>query len=113
MKNLVTLLAFVFAIFIGSHTTFAQSLSQDESRPEVIAKEETARLSESLGLDGNQTRAVFRALVAKEVGYQKSINEKDLNNASVRADKEKIDSQLDVTMKKILKEDQYNRWRNE
>ena len=113
MKNLMTVLAFVATIFIGSQTIFAQSLSQDESRPEVIAKAETAKLSESLGLDGNQTRAVFRALVAKEVGYQKNITDKDLNNASVRADKEKLDADLQTTMKKILNEDQYNRWRNE
>lgn len=113
MKNLLTVIAFVASISIGSQTTFAQSLSQNENRPEVIAKAETAKLSENLGLDGSQTRAVFRALVAKEVGYQKNINNKDLNQASVKADKQKIDSELDATMKKILTEDQYNKWRNE
>jgi len=113
MKNLLTVIAFVASVFIGSETTFAQSLSQNENRPEVIAKAETANLSENLGLDGSQTRAVFRALVAKEVGYQKNINNKDLNQASVKADKQKIDSELDATMKKILTENQYNKWRNE
>ncbi len=102
MKNLLTIFAFVATLFMGIQTSAAQELSQDKSRPEVIAKAETAKLTDALGLDGDQSRAVFRALVAKEVGYQK--------NANNTAEKKKLDDQLKEAMKKTLTADQYAKW---
>lgn len=110
MKQIITVFAFAITMLLGVQTTSAQSLSQDKSRPEVIAKAETAKLTESLGLNGDQSRTVFRALVAKEVGYQKNVNGKDAKDASVASEKKKLDDQLKEAMKKTLTADQYNSW---
>ena len=110
MKQLITVFVFAITMLLGVQTTSAQSLSQDKSRPEVIAKAETAKLTESLGLSGDQGRTVFRALVAKEVGYQKNVDGKNLMDASVASEKKKLDDQLKEAMKKTLTADQYNNW---
>ena len=110
MKQLITVFVFAITMILGVQTTSAQSLSQDKSRPEVIAKAETAKLTESLGLSGDQGRTVFRALVAKEVGYQKNVDGKNLKDASVASEKKKLDDQLKEAMKKTLTADQYNNW---
>jgi hypothetical protein len=102
MKNILTVFAFAVTLLMGVQTTSAQQLSQDNSRPEVIAKTETAQLTEALGLNGDQGRAIFRALVAKEVGYQKSADD----NVS----KKKFDDQLKEAMKKTLNDEQYAKW---
>lgn len=111
MKNLITVFAFAASMFFGIQTASAQkSLSQDQERPEVIAKQETATLTDNLGLNGDQTRATFRALVAKEVSYQKSVNGQDMNSAAVKAEKQKADAALSDSMKKILTAEQYAKW---
>lgn len=97
-------------MFIGVQTSSAQQLSQDKSRPEVIAKTESAKLTETLGLNGDQGRAVFRALVAKEVGYQKNVDGKDAKSAPVATEKKKLDDQLKDAMKKTLTDEQYAKW---
>lgn len=110
MKNILTVLAFAGCLIFGTQTVSAQSLSQNQDRPEVIAKEQSSILTDELGLDGDQTRAVFRALVTKEVNYQKNIEGKDLSSASVQAQKQKFDTELQESMKKILTDDQYKKW---
>lgn len=110
MKNVLTVFAFAVSLFLGVQNGTAQELSQDSSRPEVIAKAETETITQTLSLDGTQSRAVFRALVAKEVGYKKNVTGKDANSASVKAEKKKLDDQLKVEMKKILTADQYAQW---
>tara|TARA_B100002051_G_C16522246_1_gene528311 strand:- start:267 stop:614 length:348 start_codon:yes stop_codon:yes gene_type:complete len=110
MKNLLTVFAFAVTMLLGVQTTSAQQLSQDKSRPEVIAKTETAKLTEALDLSGDQSRTIFRALVAKQVGYQKNVDGKDASSATVIAEKKKIDAQLKDAMKKTLTDDQYSKW---
>lgn len=110
MKNILTVLAFAASMFFGAQSVSAQSLSQDNTRPEVIAKEETRVITDQLSLNGDQQRAVFRALVAKEVNYQKNVTGKDLSNEAVQADKKKYDVELQGTMKKILTDAQYAQW---
>lgn len=110
MKNLLTVFAFAATMMFGLQAASAQSLTEDQSRPEVIAKQETSNITDALGLNGDQTRAVFRALVAKEVSYNKSVNGKDLNSPAVKADKQKADAALKESMKKILTDDQYTKW---
>ncbi len=95
---------------LGAQNVTAQSLSEDSSRPEVKAKAETSRLSTSLELNGEQQRTVFRALVAKEVAYSKSVDGKDASNAAVVAEKKKIDANLDAAMKSTLTPAQYSNW---
>ncbi|MEM0518093.1 MULTISPECIES: hypothetical protein [Aequorivita] len=110
MKNLLTVFAFAVTMLLGVQTTSAQQLSQDTNRPEVIAKTETAKITEALNLNGDQSRAVFRALVAKEVNYQKHVTGKDASNAGVKANKEKFDASLKEAMKKTLTAEQYAQW---
>ncbi len=110
MKNLLTLLAFTATLFFGIQSTSAQSLSQDQNRPEVIAKAEASKMTDELGMDGDQSRAAFRALVTKEVNYQKHVNGKDLSDPAVKAEKEKIDETLKGTMGKILTDEQFAKW---
>lgn len=110
MKKIVTVFVFAVTMILGVQTSSAQQLSQDNSRPEVVAKAETAEITENLDLNGDQSRAVFRALVAKEVGYQKSVKGKDLKSAAVSFEKKKLDDQLKTAMKKTLNNDQYAKW---
>jgi len=110
MKNLLTIVAFAFIMLLGVNSAGAQTLKQDADRPEVVAKQKTADLSETLNLNGDQQRSVFRAMVANEVNYRKHINGKDMNNAKVIADKKKFDDVLTTSMKKVLTADQYKKW---
>ncbi|MCG2419477.1 hypothetical protein K8089_10625 [Aequorivita sp. F47161] len=110
MKNLLTVFAFAVTMLLGVQTTTAQQLSQDNDRPEVIAKTETAKITEALNLNGDQSRAIFRALVAKEVNYQKHVNGKNASDATVKANKEKFDASLNEAMKKTLSAEQYAQW---
>lgn len=109
MKKILTLFAFSLTLLLGVQTSSAQQLSQDKNRPEVIAKTETSQLTEQLGLSGDQSRAVFRALVTKEVGYQKAEGD-NANSAAAAAEKKKLDEVLAGTMKKILTDEQYAQW---
>ena len=110
MRKLLTGIAFAATMLFGIQSATAQSLSQDQNRPEVIAKAESSKLTDDLGLNGDQSRAVFRALVAKEVNYQKNVTGKDANDAKVKADKQKADDALKEAMKKTLTEAQYAQW---
>jgi hypothetical protein len=110
MKNLIKLLVFTFALVLGTTNANAQGLTQDQDRPEVIAKEQTAELNKALTLTGDQERAVFRALVSKEVSYKKQVNGKDLGSASVQSEKKTIDDALNATLKKTLTAEQYKKW---
>ena len=106
MKNLLKIVAFAFVMVLGVNTAEAQ----DVDRPEVVAKQKTAELSEALNLNGDQQRSVFRALVAKEVNYRKHVNGKDMSDAKVIADKKKHDEVLTTSMKRILTDAQYKKW---
>lgn len=110
MKNILKVVAITGLMVLGGQSISAQSLSQDQNRPETIAKTETAKLSETLGLNGDQTRAVFRALVAKEVGYQKYVEGKELSSSPAKAEKAKLDETLNAQMKKTLTPEQYTNW---
>lgn len=110
MKNLLTVFAFAFVMLLGVQNTSAQSLSEDANRPEAVAKAEVAKLTTALDLTGDQGRAIFRALVAKEVNYKKHVEGKDANNAEVIANKKKFDVSLQDAMKKNLTEAQYTKW---
>lgn len=110
MKNLIKIVAIAVLMIAGVGSAQAQSLKQNADRPEVIAKQQVEILSQQLGLNGDQQRAIFRALASKESNYQKYVNGKDLNDAKVKADKKRTDETLDAAMKKALSKDQYQQW---
>ncbi len=108
--KLLTVIAFAFVMIFGIQNTTAQELSQDQDRPEVIAKTKVAKLTSTLGLTGVQSRNIFRELVAKEVNYKKHINGNDLNDAKIIALKKEYDDNFNAAMKKNLTPEQYDNW---
>ncbi len=110
MKKLLSVIAFAFVMMFSTQTISAQSLSQDETRPEVVAKAQVAELTTQLGLSGDQTRTLYRAFVTKEVNYRKLVNGNDINNSQVASDKIKTDDVFMKAMKTTLNEKQYAKW---
>ena len=110
MKNLLTVIAFAFVMMFGIQNSMAQELSQNQDKPDVIAKAQVAKLTNDLGLTGNQSRNIFRALVAKEVNYKKHINGNDPKDSKVIALRKEYDNNFKAEMKKNLTPEQYNKW---
>ncbi len=110
MKKLVSVVAFTFLLMFSAQTISAQSLSQNQEKAEVVAKAQVAELTTQLNLTGDQSRTLYRAFVAKEVNYRKLVNGQDSNDATVVANKGKIDETFMISMKKTLTEEQYNQW---
>jgi len=110
MKNLLTVIAFAFVMMFGIQNSTAQELSQNQDKPEVIAKTQVAKLTTDLGLTGDQSRNIFRALVAKEVNYMKNINGNDPTDSKVIALKTEYDNNFKASMKKNLTPEQYSAW---
>jgi len=110
MKKLLSLIAFAFVMMLSVQTVSAQSLTEDQTRPEVVAKAQVAELTTQLGLSGDQSRTLYRAFVTKEVNYRKLVNGKDINNTQVASDKKKTDEVFMTAMKTTLNEKQYAKW---
>ncbi|MAP54527.1 hypothetical protein [Altibacter sp.] len=110
MKNLFKVVAFAFIFVLGTGAMSAQTLSQDQDRPEVVAKKKADQLTSQLDLNGDQQRALFRAYTAYESNYKKYIVGKDANNADVVASKKKYDEALKESARKTLTEAQYKKW---
>lgn len=112
MKNVFKILAVAFVMVLGMGTMNAQTLKQDQASPEVVAKKQTETLSQALGLDGDQQRAVFRAIVVKESNYNKYVNGKDQKSADVQSAKRKHDEVFEISMKKALTDAQFKKWQS-
>ena len=110
MKNILKVISVSFVMLLGIGTMTAQTLSQDETRPEVIAKKKSDLICQQLKLNDDQERSVYRAYVSKEVNYQKHVISKDLTDPKVQADRKKFDDVLDASMKQILTPAQYKQW---
>ena len=108
MKNLFSIIAFACVMMLSVQTVSAQNISQNQDRPEVIAKTQLLELSNSLELTGEQNRTLYRALVTQEVSLRKS----DLaeNKANSVADKEKANKVFYDQMKKTLTPEQFKKW---
>ncbi len=110
MKNLLTIVAFALVMMFGVQSTNAQGLKQNEQKAEVVAKTQVAELAKELGLSGDQQRTLFRAFVQKEVNYRKQVNGKNASDATVVANKKKIDETFKATVKQYLTKEQYQKW---
>jgi len=108
MKNLFSLVAFVIIMLLSVQNVSAQNISQNQDRPEVIAKTQLLNLSNQLALTGDQSRTLFRALVTKEVSIRKS--KLDENKTTMVIDKKKADELFYVAMKKTLTAQQFTKW---
>ena len=112
MKNFFKVVTVAFVMLVGMGTMNAQTLKQNQNSPEAVAKQQTSELSESLGLNGDQQRAVFRALVVKESNYTKYVYGKDAKDAAVMAAKKKHEEVFETSMKKVLTDAQYKKWQS-
>jgi hypothetical protein len=108
MKNLFSLVAFVIIMLLSVQNVSAQNISQNQDRPEVIAKTQLLNLSNQLALTGDQSRTLFRALVTKEVSIRKS--KLDENKTTMVIDKKKADELFNTEMKKTLTAQQFTKW---
>jgi len=111
MKNLLSIIAFAFVMILSTQSISAQSLSQDQNKPEVVAKAQVAELTQQLNLTGDQSRTLYRAFVSKEVNYRKLINGKDAKSAEVIGNKNKIDKTFVASLKKTLTDKQFAEWK--
>jgi hypothetical protein len=110
MKNLLSVLAISCIMLFGMSNMTAQTLTQAQDRPEVIAKTKVADLSSKLDLSGDQQRALFRAYTAHESNFRKHVTGQDISSPKVQADKKKFDAVLNDAVKKSLNEAQYKKW---
>ena len=106
MKNLFSIIAFAFVIMLSVQSVSAQSISQNQDRPEVIAKTQLLDLSNQLELTGEQNRTLYRALVTQEVSLRKS----EENKSTMEADKKKANDVFYAQMKKTLTPEQFKKW---
>ncbi len=110
MKNLLSIIAITFVMLLGTQSITAQSLSQNQNRPEVAAKAQLQQLTNQLGLSGEQGRTIYRALVTKEVSYRKTVETNGEKSPKVSADQKKADEVFYAEMKKVLKPEQFKKW---
>jgi hypothetical protein len=110
MKNILSVVVFAMVVLFSANNVAAQTLSQDQDRPEVIAKTKVAELSNQLSLNGDQQMTLFRAYTVYESNYKKHIHGKDAKDAAVMANKQKFDTSLQETVKGILTPEQYKKW---
>ena len=108
MKNIVSILALV--VLFSLQNLSAQGLTQDQDRPEVVAKAKITKLTNELGLSGEQSRTLYRAFVIHEVDYKKLVENKNNTESIITSEKKKLDAVLDGFVKKTLTKEQYSRW---
>ncbi|GAA4244209.1 MULTISPECIES: hypothetical protein [Winogradskyella] len=106
MKKVITLCLFVFALFLGTQTTVAQN-SKIEINKEINAKAatKTEALRKHIKFDKEQRNEIYSALKA----YEQS-KVRISNNPVSEDEKAKIEKQLNDKIKKILSEEQFERY---
>ena len=112
MKKFLSIAAFAFVMVLGSQSLQAQSLSQDNSRPEAIAKMQIAELDKSLDFTADQERALFRAFVQKEVNYKRYVNKEGISEVDAKANRAKYENAFDQAMRAALTDAQYSKWKS-
>ncbi|MFC7356578.1 hypothetical protein ACFQO1_02675 [Jejudonia soesokkakensis] len=110
MKNLLKIITVVLVVFAGTQGIKAQELKKDADRPEVIAKTQVNEIDAKLDLNGDQERALFRAIVSKIVNDRKLVDGKDANDPTVKTNKAKIEDGYKAAVKKALGEEKYKAW---
>jgi hypothetical protein len=111
MKYKFTFVNIAFIMLFSLSTLSAQNLTQNQDRPEVVANNELQILTNDLGLNSNQKRTLFRALVTREVSIRKS--NLDENKATMVNDQKKANDAFNSQMIKTLTPEQYEAWKNE
>lgn len=106
MKKFLSLIVMIFALAFNTQDANAQE------RPEEIAKNKVAEISQALELTGEQQRALWRVFVKKESAYAKQIKGNDLSNPAVAAAKKDIDATFDKDLQEALTPEQYKKYKS-
>jgi len=110
MKNLLTVFAFITALFFGMSDMSSQNLTQDQNRPEVVAKQKVADMSQALDLTGDQQRTLFRHYASHLSNMKKHVDGKNANDPTVIANKKKYDAVFMAGVKKTISVEQFKKW---
>lgn len=105
MKRLIAILVVLFAVAFSTQDANAQQ------RPEDVAKIQIAAISETLELNGEEQRTLFRVFVKKEAAYARQVTGQDLSNPSVAAAKKDIDATFEKELKAALTPEQYKMYK--
>ncbi len=104
MKKIFTLFAFALIFMLGTQSGIAQNKIEINR----VAAEKTEALYKTLKFSTEQRHLVYNAM--KEFGKDMArYNQAGSNNEE---EKKKIREQLDVRIKEILNEEQYDRYKN-
>ena len=112
MKRFFQLVLLVVAFGFASQGAQAQTLTESPDKPDVVAKAEVAKLTNTLKLTDEQERTLFRVFLAKEVNYRKNVEGKDPTNPNVSHSINKIKENLEKGMAEVLTEKQLKKWKS-
>jgi hypothetical protein len=104
MKKILTICVFTFAFLIGTQNSFAQEKQADATQSSI--KEDVKRISNSLGLNTEQTDAFAEAYMQRSKLYE---SEKSRMTNEVR---NKIEQQFSAKLKGILTKSQFESYRS-
>ena len=107
MKKILLYCSLVAIFFLGTKSTIAQG---ETKSPEAIAKEKTYKLSQEIGLDGNQQRLVWRTFLAREKA-KIEIEQSDLTSKHNEKAFMKADESFDLSMQEYLTDEQYGKFK--
>ncbi len=102
MKKQLTLIAFTFALFLGSQNMIAQN-KIDIDR---AANAKTKELRKTIKIDDSKLESIFQAYKTYEKTYQNIDDNLQANAEQLN----KINTILDAELKEILNEDQFVRY---
>jgi Spy/CpxP family protein refolding chaperone len=105
-------LLFVIVI-LGTTISMAQNNGGQRMNPEEMAKKQTAELKEVLGLDKLQEKNVaeINLNAAKEMAEMRKSREEGSDREAMREKMDAARKKTDTEMKKVLTEDQYEKYK--
>lgn len=107
MKKLITLCFFTMALFLGTQSMTAQEVHKS---PEAVAKEKTHKLSQEVGLTGDQQRSIWRVFLAREQA-KLEVARGTLSDTEIKNINEKVDASFYLSMEENLSEEQYAKFK--
>ncbi len=105
MKKILTICAFTFACLLGTQNSFAQA-KQANATIQSNIKEDVKTISNSLGLNTEQTDAFAEAYVQRSKLYE---SEKSSMTNEVKS---KIEQQFYAKLEGILTKEQFERYKS-
>lgn len=102
MKKQLTLIAVIFALFLGSQNMLAQNAIEIDR----AANAKTKELRKTIKIDDSKLEAIFQAYKTYEKTYQRIDDDLKANAEQLN----KINTILDGELKEILNEEQFIRY---